>query len=239
MIKVYLDEGVVRASLKTLMYELSEWKASTISAEEIINSTWEDDTELLIIPGGRDVEFHQALTGQGNEKIRSYIEKGGSFLGLCAGAYYGCKAVEFDKGMPLEVLGERELAFYPGIARGPAYGPGTYQYDSEHGAQPTHLSDSFFGDSFKTYFNGGCYFVAVEQYPEVKTLSRYLDIPGKPAAIVECSSGKGKAILSGVHIEIGISDPKTTLRGKMKEVLTEHEPRRKQFFRRVIQHLID
>ena len=237
MIKVYFDEGVVKTPYKSLLFELSKWNVSSISAKEIINSNWENETKLLIIPGGRDVPFHEALMGKGNAKIRSFVENGGSFLGICAGGYYGCKSVEFDIGMPLEVVGKRELAFFPGTGRGPAYGPGTYQYDSESGAQATNLSDSFYENSFKTYFNGGCYFAEAEKYQQIKTLSRYLDIPGTPSAIIECPIGKGKAILSGVHFEIGTTDPRTPLRGKMKECLKEYEPQRRQFFSHIIQHL--
>jgi len=42
-------------------------------------------------------------------------------LGLCAGAYYGCARVVFEPGTPLEVVGDRELAFFPGVARGAAF----------------------------------------------------------------------------------------------------------------------
>ena len=47
-----------------------------------------------------------------------YVNGGGSYLGLCAGAYYACARVEFEMGSELEVVGERELAFFPGIGRG-------------------------------------------------------------------------------------------------------------------------
>jgi glutamine amidotransferase-like uncharacterized protein len=47
-----------------------------------------------------------------------FVEGGGSYLGLCAGAYYGCSRVEFETGGAMEVVGARELAFFPGVARG-------------------------------------------------------------------------------------------------------------------------
>lgn len=50
-----------------------------------------------------------------------YVEGGGSYLGLCAGAYYGCSSVEFEPGSSMEVSGDRELAFFPGAAIGAAY----------------------------------------------------------------------------------------------------------------------
>jgi len=46
----------------------------------------------------------------------------GSFLGICAGGYYGSKFVEYQMGKVDEIKGERELEFFPGIARGPVFG---------------------------------------------------------------------------------------------------------------------
>ncbi len=43
----------------------------------------------------------------------------------CSGAYYACGRVEFEVGSRLQVMGDRELAFFPGVAHGAAY-PGTH-----------------------------------------------------------------------------------------------------------------
>jgi glutamine amidotransferase-like uncharacterized protein len=50
-----------------------------------------------------------------------FVSQGGGYLGLCAGAYYACARVEFEPGTRLEVVGDRELAFFPGIAQGAAF----------------------------------------------------------------------------------------------------------------------
>lgn len=64
---------------------------------------------------------------------------------------------------------------------------------------------SWYGDQSlnkaSIYFNGGCAFIDAEMYRNTQVLARYRDLPDSPAAIVECSVGKGKAILSGVHPE--------------------------------------
>jgi hypothetical protein len=49
------------------------------------------------------------------------LDGGGAYLGLCAGAYYACASIEFDRGGPLQVAGPRELRLFAGSARGPAY----------------------------------------------------------------------------------------------------------------------
>lgn len=238
-IKVYSDIGVYQDSLKDLLSELSAWNTSLITSKEIVNTSWESDTSLLIIPGGRDIPYHVALKGKGNARIRSFVNNGGSFLGICAGAYYGCRNVEFDRGTPLEVVGERELAFFPGIARGPAYGPGTFRYNSDDGARASTINDDFHQESFKTFHNGGCYFADTQKYPDVRVLAKYLDISDHPAAIIECSFGRGRAILSGVHIEIGVSNNKISMPVQIKTLLQPYESERKRYLDKLINHLLN
>lgn len=235
-IRIYNGPGVEKRCLPSLRSELSSWKTAFISAKDILSTNWEEKTSLLLIPGGRDVPYHEALKGEGNFRIKRFVENGGAFLGICAGAYYGCSEVEFDRGMELEVLGTRELAFYPGTGRGPAYGPGTFHYNSELGARCSLISDEFFGGSFQSYFNGGCYFVEVEKFPHVQVIAKYLDIPGEPAAAIEIPFGKGRVALTGVHIE---KNSNSTLDQKMAQELTPFEPQRQRFFHHLLLRLLN
>jgi len=170
----------------------------SLTAQQIVEGGWEQATSLFIMPGGRDRLFHSVLQGPGNRKIRSFVENGGTYLGICAGAYYGCAEIEFDKGTSLEICERRELCFFSGIAIGPAYGKGTFEYDSPKTIRAAHLSTR--QGKFHVYHNGGCYFA--DDLSSCRILARYCDIQGNPPAIIECKVGKGKAILSGVHLEI-------------------------------------
>lgn len=169
-----------------------------LSKEEILRGEL-DRYQLFIMPGGRDVPYHATLQGEANAQIRAFVEQGGTYLGICAGAYYGCAQVEFDKGFPLEVCGERELRFFSGTAVGPAYGKGTFSYHSERGARKAKLRVS--EEILHIHYNGGCFFTG--DFSKVRILAHYLDLPGEPPAILECPLGKGRAILSGVHLELG------------------------------------
>ncbi len=163
------------------------------------------DTSLLIIPGGADLPYVQDLQGKRNEAIRNYIMSGGRVLGLCAGAYYLSKYVEFDKGGPLEVEGSRELVCFPGTARGPVFGP--YHVGSDEGGRAVGLiwtGPEKPPANLTTYFDGGCEFVDADKFPNVTVLARYKDVPGNPAAIVEIKIGLGKVILSGVHPDLNL-----------------------------------
>lgn len=59
------------------------------------------------------------LNGKGNKQILDFVHSGGTYVGICAGSYYGGAFCEFDRNGPLQVLGSRELGFFPGTVRGP------------------------------------------------------------------------------------------------------------------------
>jgi glutamine amidotransferase-like uncharacterized protein len=201
------------------------------------DSLWHEEAALLIFPGGRDIPYHQALKGKANGHIRDYVTKGGRFFGICAGGYYGCRRVEFEKGGPLEVIGERELGFFPGVAKGPAYGPGEFCYLSHKGARIASLQLK--GTSASAYFNGGCAFVDTEAFSSVTVLGRYSDIEGQPAAIVKCPMGEGLAILSGVHPEYSALYEGTNkhIRGARFDALHAIESNRRKLFSILLQEL--
>lgn len=141
------------------------------------------------------------------------MERGGSYLGFCAGAYYGSQHCEFEKGKKLEVVGDRELAFYPGICRGLAF-PG-FLYNSEVGARAVELKvfkeqleKGSAPRSFRSYYNGGGVFVDAPKYEEqnVEVLASFteelnVDAREGSAAVVYCRVEQGAAILSCIHPE--------------------------------------
>jgi glutamine amidotransferase-like uncharacterized protein len=202
---VYVDLGVDGASLKHTVKSLQQEIDPThhtirrMDSKALKNEAWEKGTALLVIPGGRDIYYHEALDGQGTSKIRKFVEEGGSYLGICAGAYFGASAIEFEKGGSYEVCAQRSLAFFPGLAEGPVYGKNKYRVDGLQGLEAARIS--WKDSSFHAYYNAGCRFVGAHEFPDVCVLSSYLELEGDPAAIISCKIGKGKAVLSGVHME--------------------------------------
>jgi glutamine amidotransferase-like uncharacterized protein len=90
------------------------------------------------MPGGRDLPYVKKLQGKGNRNIFDFVRNGGSYLGICAGAYYGCSLVQFAQGDPLlEVVGPRELAFFPGVSQGPVFAG--FDYASCAGAKAADI----------------------------------------------------------------------------------------------------
>lgn len=168
----------------------------------------------MVFPGGADQGYCRILNGEGNRRVRRFVEAGGIYIGFCAGGYYGSKKCEFEVGNKLlEVIGDRELGFFPGIDRGGAFAG--FVYNSEKGARAAELqvnkSDFASGpvpNVFRSYYNGGGVFVDASKKHDqgVEVLASYteklaVDSGEGTAAIVYCRVGKGAALLTGPHPE--------------------------------------
>jgi biotin--protein ligase len=186
----------------------------TVTGDALIKDPWTASCAMLVFPGGADLGYCRTLNGEGNRRIKQFVERGGTFLGFCAGGYYGSKRCEFEVGdKKMEVVGARELAFYPGTCRGGAF-PG-FVYHSEAGARAVELkiSDAARDGTvtpavFRAYCNGGGVFVNAPHYHDqgVEILASFTEKlnvdPGEgTAAVVYCKAGEGAAILTGPHPE--------------------------------------
>jgi len=240
---VYVDQGVDGAALKhtvkSLQQEIDPARHTIrrMDSKTLKAGHWEQETALLIIPGGRDIYYHHSLEGPGTSKIRRFVENGGSYLGICAGAYFGSSLIEFEKGGSYEVCAPRSLAFFPGIAEGPAYGKNKYRIDGLQGIEAARVS--WDNGSFHVYYNGGCQFVGAAEFPDVSVLSSYLELENDPAAIISCKIGQGKAVLSGIHFEYSVpalprNNPYIE---RVYNLLEKGEMQRRKVFRETLSHL--
>ncbi|CAZ80073.1 unnamed protein product [Tuber melanosporum] len=215
---VYSGTGTTVESVRHCLYSLRRllsphYAVIPAAADTLLKEPWETSCALLIIPGGADLGYCRVLNGEGNRRIAQFVRKGGAFIGFCAGGYYGCKMVEFEVGNgKMEVVGSRELQFFPGACRGAAFAG--FQYASEKGARAPKIKveKEALGDSelegFNSYYNGGGLFVDADKYADggVEVLARFeekekLSVEGGDAAVVYCKIGNGGAILTGPHPE--------------------------------------
>lgn len=188
-----------------------------ITESALLKEPWAPTCALLVFPGGADLGYCRALNGAGNRNIIQFVRRGGAYLGFCAGGYYGSRRCEFEVGnRELEVVGTRELAFFPGTCRGGAFGG--FAYHSERGAKAAKVSvrkEAFpepvdLADSFRCYYNGGGVFVDADKFGAgsnpVEILAEYADdlaveSGASKAAVVYCRVGDGGAIVTGPHPE--------------------------------------
>lgn len=213
-----LGTGTTAESVRHCMYTLRRllspnYAIIPINETAILKEPWAQTCALLVFPGGADLGYCRVFNGEGNRRISEFVRRGGAYLGLCAGGYYGSSRCEFEAGnKPLEVVGNRELGFFPGTCRGGAFKG--FEYRSERGARAVTikaekqiLKDKL-PEEFAVYYNGGGVFVDTNATGgrKVEVLASYkddLDVDGgaQKAAVVLCHVGEGKAILSGPHPE--------------------------------------
>ncbi|CAF9919238.1 MAG: biotin holocarboxylase synthetase [Heterodermia speciosa] len=250
---VYSGNGSTVESIRHCLYSLRRllspsYAVITVTGEAIIKEPWTPSCALLVFPGGADLGYCRTLNGEGNRRIRQYVERGGLYLGLCAGGYYGSQRCEFELGRKnMEVAGNRELAFYPGTCRGCAF-PG-FVYHSEKGTKAaevavskTALTKGSIPTVFRAYYNGGGIFVDAPKYQDqgVEVLASYtedicVDAGEGRAAVVYCRVGEGAAILTSNHPEFAAVnlDKNADIPGfdKVVDALTEDDPQRTDFLK--------
>ena len=250
-ILVYDGPGVTslqRILLKSLNSLLkSNYDVIPIDPARLRQDPWEETTRLLIMPGGRDLAFLSSLENDGIQKIKSYVESGGKYLGICGGAYLACKSIQFELGRKdYQVVGDRPLKFCQAEAVG-SVAEG-FIYNTELGTRAMEIYSS--QDRLNVYVNGGPYFEFNDIDSNADILYRY-QLNQKPC-IVDCKVGKGQAILSGCHFEVASEFIKSSIDGMendekyIDEVenlndiypkLNESEKGRVELFKRILNQL--
>ncbi|GAB1316079.1 biotin holocarboxylase synthetase [Madurella fahalii] len=219
---VYTGTGSTVESVRHCIYSLRRllspnYAVIPITESALLKEPWAPTCALLVFPGGADLGYCRVLNGAGNRSIAQFVRRGGAYLGFCAGGYYGSRRCEFEVGnRELEVVGARELAFFPGTCRGGAFRG--FAYHSERGAKAAKVvvkkeafpDSAALADSFRCYYNGGGVFVDADKIGTdsnvVEILAEYADdlaveSGASKAAVVYCRVGDGGAIVTGPHPE--------------------------------------
>jgi glutamine amidotransferase-like uncharacterized protein len=234
---IYSDEGVEKIPLDhttDLLSSLGGHTVRHITAADIIKGNIPSATDLFVMPGGADRFYAEKLNGAGNGVLRDFVEDGGTYLGICAGGYYGGASLIFGAGTDIEVSDTRELAFFPGCVKGPAF-PG-FVYNSHEGAHAAQISGVLCDTPLPIYFNGGGYFDKATSFDNVEVLAQFSELKDSPAAVVSCDVGKGKAMLSSVHFEYNPEklDKKDPHLQRILPALRQFNAQRLQFALRIL-----
>jgi glutamine amidotransferase-like uncharacterized protein len=193
-IVIYQDEGVGEFGLKCLEKFFAADDVWLATAEAVIDGRVLGMADIFVMPGGADLPYCKKLNGLGNDNIRAYVEEGGTYLGICAGAYYGCHDIEYHKGRDDEICEKRELKLIDAVAYGSLPFKDIYYNGTHHSASVQTINTE--NGSMVAFYNGGCAFRVKD---EAIVLARY---EGGTPAIVGDFVGAGCAILSGIHFEI-------------------------------------
>lgn len=99
-VAVYNGTGEMNSS-RIALTRMFEWMDATVvevNASQLLGD-FLDDCDILVFPGGSESSYLsdlQHLTGI--EKIRDFVENGGSYFGICGGSTYGAMYVDLFNG---------------------------------------------------------------------------------------------------------------------------------------------
>jgi len=197
---IYKDKGVWPQSHNDLEKTLTifDQNVQSINAEEVAQGNWQSKTKVFVMPGGQATEFQERLRGAANQEIKRFVADGGSYLGICGGAYYVSSFSQFDFSIIKAALCteestmlrvRRELSFFQGKCQGPV-------------TPCRQVVVCAQGKKIRFPFNGGGSFIEDEHVlPPYKPCSVLAKFNDQSAAIIRGLYGKGLYILSAPHIE--------------------------------------
>jgi len=99
-VAVYDDRGSPRTAsdFKRVFGNAKEFQLTFVTAEQIRSGVLKD-MDVLVQGGGGAHTQSEELEAPGRDAIRDFVNKGGGYLGICAGAYLASSAKASDLGI--------------------------------------------------------------------------------------------------------------------------------------------
>lgn len=191
--------GSSSVSSREALVEMFVWmnaSVTVLSATSIKNGVL-DGYDLLVVPGGFAGDYNEDLGGTGRSMIRTFIQNGGAYFGICAGAYFACDWIIWE-GTPIEYY----LDLFSGCGIGaideimPWPGYTMCQINIASDSELIHLSQE--PENHTVMYYGGPYFVP-NNPEEIEVIARY-SVNNEPAMIA-FEYETGRVFLSGPHPE--------------------------------------
>jgi glutamine amidotransferase-like uncharacterized protein len=161
--------------------------------------------KIMLFPGGYAYWYNYWINETGKERIRTFINDGRGYFGICAGAFFASDRTLW-KGLLYDDAAGYDLDLFPGTATGPineiadwdteGYNMATFNFEHESAVLSPYKPTPYTEDIL---YYGGPYFSS-DEGADIEVLSTY-GYNGQPA-IVAFQYGSGRVVLSGPHPEI-------------------------------------
>jgi glutamine amidotransferase-like uncharacterized protein len=198
-VAVYMDRGVWEAGATAFEHFL-DWKGLTHERVDarVLNSTeLQRRYRVLCIPGGYAYDYKLSILEAGERRIREFVDAGGAYIGICAGAFYASTKVHWEGA---------NYSYSLALSRGQAFGPleaispwPEYALTTISLNQHTPVT-TVQQQSFTTLYFGGPSFIP-DPDMVIDTIATWDEHHDRPA-IIAFERGKGRVLLIGPHLEI-------------------------------------
>lgn len=204
------------------MLETYGYSYMSVTPDNVNQTDLSSIARVIIFGGGWAGGYITYLNSNGYKNIREFINQGGGYIGICAGAYLACDKIfwkpdTFSSGnwydYSLDLFAGTGWGVVPGIIDWTA--PTGCRSPINQGAAMTtiQIDQQFFSGSSETlpilYYGGPILTPYAASQDSVKVLGKYV-VPSSPAdgstAMAMASYGKGHVFLSGPHPEISFDN---------------------------------
>ncbi|KAI1754619.1 class II aaRS and biotin synthetase [Xylaria castorea] len=180
------------------------YAVTSITKDTILNEPWAKTCAMLVITGGDYLALRHHMGARGTRLIRQFVQDGGLFLGINAGAYYGSsRYVAYDGDNDVEDNAETNLEFFPGRCQEVRRKEETFRATKLNIGTPGVDEKQ---QECRVCLNGCGIFLDVKQYTEekVEALAWFAEDnqTEAAAATIYCPVGKGACILTIPQLEL-------------------------------------
>ena len=208
----------IRTVLDDKGYSWESVDASDLNGNDNLGAYY----KLIIFPGGWAGGYNEYINQSGYQNLRNFISGGGSYLGMCAGAFFACDEVYWREGddenstpqqiydYPLNLwagIGDGVIRDFVGWTDNTYFGdhPGTRMTDIKIDSTLLPEADPTIN---VLYFGGPVFRPNAGKWGSTKVIARY-DMDGYSAdefaAMILFPYGSGRVFLSAVHPEISVA----------------------------------
>lgn len=176
---------------------------------DILNISPENGLAIFLPGTSAGQNYRDALGSKGSDIIKTYVQKGGSFIGICAGGYLACDKIKY-KGLTTNKELKSDLNFFKATALG-QLDLLDKRFPEPKGWEQANVTTVSFnntqGDDRQSsvLYWGGAQIIPYrnEKIDIIATYDQVANEDGSVAiAIASKPYGDGRAIFSGVHPEI-------------------------------------
>jgi len=176
-----------------------EVDADRISAAEINDGEWVDDYDAIWFPGGYAWYYTRHIRNNGQEAIRQFVNDGGVYVGVCAGAFFAADIIVWEGdtiNYPLDLFDGTAIGPLEDIAEWPNHTMTELNLNEDHSSEP-----DIENAGYQLYY-GGPYLERGDT--AIESLAKYSET-GLCCALTS-NYGDGKLLLIATHPEIEEDD---------------------------------
>ncbi len=199
---VYWDGGIGAWEDGVVAFEnFLDWKGIShkrVDALEINQNDLSTLYESIYFPGGFAWYYKAAIDSNGIRHIRELVQNGGSYLGICAGAYFASDSVDWEEDGMIDY----PLDLFDGIAKGAidAIAPWDNYAMATVTMNPGNPINQYEPASETMLYYGGPVFKP--HHPETMDTVATWEAYGDSLSMINFTYGSGRVLLLGPHPEI-------------------------------------